>query len=234
MSTKEELYRERFLHYTMSFVGGIFALYALLEHSNVFGSAETSNLILIVKSLLSFDLYNVATRILSLFVYAGGIIFTLWMSRSHKSALRLASIIIDCAAAFVMGMLPKNTDPITALYPIAFAMSIQWCTFRSVDGNASATTFSTGNFRQVVTHIFNYICDGNKDSKIRAKFYVTTMLAFHTGVAAICIAWQYEPHKSIWIVFLPLAAAFAEETAIILKKRILCETYVNNTESDDI
>ena len=47
-----EIKQEILLHYTMSFIGGIFAIYALLEHSNVFGSAETSNMILLVNDLL--------------------------------------------------------------------------------------------------------------------------------------------------------------------------------------
>lgn len=79
-----EIKQEKLLHYTMSFAGGIFAIYALLEHSNVFGSAETSNMILLVNELLQWDLFHIIIRFVSLIVYALGIIFTLWMANTTR------------------------------------------------------------------------------------------------------------------------------------------------------
>lgn len=143
--------QETLLHYTMSFVGGIFAIYALLEHSNVFGSAETSNMILLVNDFLHWDMFHILIRLGSLLVYAFGIILTVWMAKYHAAIQKRICMIIDCIAAVILGFLPENIDPVIALYPVAFAMSIQWCSFRGVCENPSATAFSTGNFRQLVT-----------------------------------------------------------------------------------
>ena len=130
-----------------------FARKPLLEHSNVFGSAKTSNMILLVNDLLQWDLFHIIIRFVSLIVYALGIIFTLWMAKYHPIIQKRICIIIDCLAALILGFLPENIHPVIALYPVAFAMSIQWCSFRGIRENPSAATFSTGNFRQLVTTI---------------------------------------------------------------------------------
>lgn len=109
----------------MSFVGGIFAIYALLEHSNVFGSAETSNMLLLVKDLLQWDVYQILIRLISLLVYAFGIILSVWMAKKHKTIQKRVCIVIDGLAALILGILPENINPVIALYPVAFAMSIQ-------------------------------------------------------------------------------------------------------------
>lgn len=91
----KELKQEILLHYTMSFVGGIFAIYALLEHSNVFGSAETSNMILLVNDLLQWDLFHIVIRLGSLLIYALGITMTLWMAKYHPEMQKRICIVID-------------------------------------------------------------------------------------------------------------------------------------------
>lgn len=121
----KQIKQEKLLHYIMSFAGGIFAIYALLEHSNVFGSAETSNMILLVNDLLQWDLFHILIRIGSLLVYASGIIATLWMAQSHSAVQKRICIMIDCLAALILGVLPESIHPVVALYPVAFAMSIQ-------------------------------------------------------------------------------------------------------------
>lgn len=90
-------------------------------------------------------------------------------------------------------------------------MSIQWCTFRGVRENPSATTFSTGNFRQLVTLIFNYITEKKLEDLSRIKFYVFTMLSFHTGIAFIYIIQPYISKQCIFFVFIPLVAAYFQE-----------------------
>lgn len=193
----------------MSFVGGVFAIYALLDHSNVFGSAETSNMILLVNDLLHCDVFHILIRLVSLFVYAFGIILSVWMAKKHITIQKRICIIIDGFAALIFGILPENVHPVIALYPVVFAMSIQWCTFRGVCDNPSATTFSTGNFRQLVTSVFNYVTEGKREDKSRILFYMITMLSFHAGVAVVYVVWDYILHMSIWLVFIPLVFAFA-------------------------
>ena len=48
-------YHDVIIHYLMAIVGGFFGGYAIFTRMNVFGSAETANLIDLVKALLGSD-----------------------------------------------------------------------------------------------------------------------------------------------------------------------------------
>lgn len=218
----------------MSFVGGIFAIYAILEHSNVFGSAETSNMILLVNDLLTWDLFHIIIRTLSLIVYAAGITASLWMSKYRPSIQKMICIIIDAIVVVILILTPDDTHPVMALYPVAFAMSIQWCTFRGVEKNSSATTFSTGNFRQLVTNIFNYCTERNTNYLSNVKFYIFTMLSFHSGVALGYLLKPYILHNSIGLVFIPLIFAAIQEYAISFNKNECIEEIPQNAGCEDV
>lgn len=136
--------REKALHYTMSVFGGFFANYSLLEYCNVFGSAETSNMILLVKDLLHWDPVHILIRVVSLMVYASGITTTLWISKRCPSVQKRVCIAVDCIAALILGCLPQNINPVIALYPVGFSMSIQWCTFRGGRRESKCDNFFNG------------------------------------------------------------------------------------------
>lgn len=218
----------------MAYIGGIFAIYALLEHSNVFGSAETSNMILLVGNLLDGDLFHICIRIGNLLIYAAGIITALWMAKYHPTAQKLLCIALDAMAAVVLYRMPADTHPVIALYPVAFAMSVQWCSFRGVENNPSATTFSTGNFRQLVTHIFNYCTEKDPASLKNIQFYFWTMLSFHLGVATIYLLRPYLLWNSIWIIFIPLLAAAILEGRMVYQKSEGIEIIAQSAGSDEV
>lgn len=169
-------------------------------------------------------------RVISLLVYAAGIIVALWMSKNHSSVQRIICIAIDGIAATILGLLPPNINPIIALYPMGFAMSIQWCTFRGVGDNPSATTFSTGNFRQLVSNIYNFFAEKNQQTASNIRFYLFTMLSFHIGIGIVYLIWPYITHYSIWIVFIPLLASAIQEYYMFLQKSIRLDSLVICTE----
>lgn len=218
----------------MAFVGGIFAIYALLEHSNVFGSAETSNMILLVEDLINFDVFHIAIRLGSLLVYAGGITTALFMSKYHPSSQKFICLAVDCVAALILDLMPPDAHPVVALYPVAFAMSVQWCSFRGIASSPSATTFSTGNFRQLVTNIFLRLTEHDKSYSPIVAFYAYTMLSFHAGVAAAYILWHHMSRHSIWIVCFPLALAAIEQYALISQKKSPSGAISQSAGSDEV
>ena len=95
----------------------------------------------------------------------------------------------------IPGLLPASTPPIIAMYPTAFAMAVQWCSFCGVGNARSATTFSTNNFRQIVTAAFYHFSRGGAEYRFRMKSYALTLLSFHAGVAAIYVLWQHIPQS---------------------------------------
>lgn len=200
----------------------------------MFGSAETSNMILLVNDLLNRDLFHIIIRIISLIVYAGGIVASLWMSKYHSSLQKMICIAIDAVAAIVLILIPTDAHPVMALYPVAFAMSVQWCTFRGVGKNSSATTFSTGNFRQLVSNIFNYSTEREREYLSNIKFYILTMLSFHFGIALGYILKPYILHHSICLVYIPLLSAAIQEYIISFKKVVSTDKIPQSAGCDDV
>lgn len=80
-----------------------------------------------------------------------------------------------------------------ALYPVFFAMSIQWSSFAGARGFYSSTIFSTNNTKQTSLALANYLCDGDKAHLRKLWFYFFTLLSFHTGAAAafFAVKWWY-------------------------------------------
>ena len=53
----------------MTFIGGFVGIYALMNHCDLFGSAQTANMIGIVTGVIGRDVYEVLLRVLGLLVY---------------------------------------------------------------------------------------------------------------------------------------------------------------------
>lgn len=205
MDTKTK--QEAYLHYHMAFIGGFFGLYTIAAHCDLFGSAQTSNLLFLIKSIVGGDVYDILIRLGALLLYCLGILLTVWLPKHSDISLPLLSIIIDSIAALILGFLPKNLNPLIALYPVFFAMAFQWCCFRGIEGCNSATTFSTNNLRQFIIASYDYLTTKKADKRIRIQFYGCTLAAFHIGAAISYIAYLLCGIHSIWFVLIPAAAA---------------------------
>ncbi len=194
------------LHYNMAVVGGIFGGYAVLDWFDNLGSAATANLIHFVICLVGENWQEAVIRLGGIAIYFLGITITVVVTRKTKRNIKYLSIIISIVAALICGLLPPTTDKIMALYPIFFAMSIQWNSFKGVYGYASSTIFSTNNLRQTAIGITDYICTKDKLQLRRARFFGTTLLFFHIGVAVCYLFWINHGIHCIWIAYVPLAS----------------------------
>ena len=59
------------IHYLMAVCGGFLGAYALLSRMDIFGSAQTANLIELVCDILGRDLSQAAIRLGALLIYGG-------------------------------------------------------------------------------------------------------------------------------------------------------------------
>lgn len=182
-------------------------MYTLMDHISVFGSAETGNMLVMLKNLFLGDFFHFALRLGGVAIYVFGIICSLLIAEKLPKYQKLISVTTDVAAALVLPFFPAHTDPVVSIYPVAFAMSMQWCTFSGVGGNVCATTFSTNNLRQFVSAAFRRIVKGDKNETFKMLFYLFTLIMFHTGAAVVCLLWKKVSDFSIWIALVPLTAA---------------------------
>lgn len=144
----------------------------------------------------------------------------------YQSTQKRICMIIDCFAALILGFLPENIHPVVALYPVAFAMSIQWCCFRGVCENPSATTFSTGNFRQLVTIILTILQRENK--KICCVLDFTYLLCcLFMQVWQLFILFGLSVHINAFGLYLSRLPLLLSKNLKLLPLKILVANYQN-------
>ena len=205
MEDKEQLQLR--LHYTVSVIGGFVGAYALLNRADLFGSAQTSNLIYIAGGLVGRDFAGLVLRIAALGIYISGIAAAVLIPKYTKINMHLLRLGLDGAVLVLLGFLPKEVNPFLALYPVFFVMALQWCAFKGAGGYVSSTIFSTNNLRQMTTALTEYLCDRKEEQLHKAGFFGKTLLFYHIGVGICFLATGPMGVKSAWICLLPVAAA---------------------------
>lgn len=178
------------MHRSMAVVGGFIGAYALLTRHDVFGNAQTSNMIWLAMCILGRNWGDVLIRLGGLAIYVLGIVtVTLW-PRITKIDVHFLAVAIDGVCLLCLGMLPKEMNIVISLYPVFYAAAVQWCAFPGVYGYNCSTIFSTNNLKQFTTASVEYIC--TKDAKFaqKAKFYGSVLLSYHLGVMAEFVLYQ--------------------------------------------
>ena len=179
-----DLYR----HLAFCAVGGFFGCYAVLIHSGVMGNAQTVNLIELLLDALRGDLHAVLLHLGALVLYVLGTMLTVLLPHWWGWDMHYVSPVITAAAAVTVAFLPETLNVVVALYPIFFAMSIQWSSFGGARGFYSSTIFSTNNTKQAALSLARHLCAREKGQLRRMWFYVSTILSFHVGAAAAYFA----------------------------------------------
>lgn len=184
-----DLYR----HLAFCAVGGFFGCYAVLVHSGIMGNAQTVNLLELLLDALRGDLYATALHLGALVLYVLGTMLTVLLPHLWGWDMHRVSPFITAAAAVTIAFLPAELNPVVALYPVFFAMSVQWSSFAGARGFYSATIFSTNNTKQTSLALANYLCDKDRAHLRKMAFYMLTLLCFHIGAAAayFSVTWWY-------------------------------------------
>lgn len=202
-----ERQRER-IHFTMAFIGGYLGVYALLHFGNLFGSAQTSNLISVVTCLLGGNWVEFGLRVGGMLLYMAAIALTVFLPHHLHADLRLMSLFIDAMAALILGLLPSDIPPVLGLYPLFFSMAFQWNAFPGTDEFASATIFSTNNLRQFTSALTEVCLNHDPSHRHKARFFGFTLLSFHVGVGISYLLWRTVGPRAAWFCLLPILAAF--------------------------
>jgi uncharacterized membrane protein YoaK (UPF0700 family) len=195
------------IHFNAAFVGGFLGMYTIVNFNSLFGSAQTANLICLVRSLMDWNLTETVQRFGGMLLYMAGIALTICIARRSSVDLRLVSLLVDGAAATLAGFFPEDIPPILGLYPMFFAMAFQWNSFSFGDGLPSATIFSTNNLRQFSISVTEFCLTRDDEHLNRLRLYGGTLLAFHSGVAVSYIIWKQFGGRTSWFCLLPIAWA---------------------------
>lgn len=199
-----DLYR----HLSFASVGGFFGAYAIMCRSGVLASAQTMNLLELTIKALSGDITAVLLHFGALLLYVAGTMLTVLLPHFFGINMRRAVPMIDAAACIILCMIPADANVILSLYPIFFAMSVQWSTFSGAKGFVSSTIFSTNNTKQASLALAHYIADGDKLHFAKVRFYVFTLIAFHVGATVAFFAVRLMGVQGAWVNIVLAAVAY--------------------------
>lgn len=161
-----ELYR----HLSFAAVGGFFGAYAILCRCGILASAQTMNLLELTIAALRGDGLAALLHLGALVLYVTGTMLTVLLPHYLHIDMHLAVPAIDAAACAVLCFIPADANVILSLYPIFFAMSIQWSSFSGAQGFVSSTIFSTNNTKQASLAFAEFITDGDRGHFKRCGF----------------------------------------------------------------
>ena len=121
----DEATLERHLHLTMTLIGGFMGGYAILNRHDVFGSAQTGNMISLAMDAVGHPDEQWFFRVLALVIYIVSMAATVVISHKiSKINQKRLSILIDGAVLLILGFYPKEMNPFVALFPIFFATAL--------------------------------------------------------------------------------------------------------------
>ena len=199
---------ERWIHFNMALIGGFIGGYAILNHCDLFGSAQTANMISIAMDAAGKADSNWLVRIIGLLVYVAGLMSTVFIPyKIKKINMKLFSLIVDAIALTVVGFFPAGMNHFLALYPLFLATAIQWCSFKGADGFVSSSIFSTNNLRQCTTSFAEYFCTKDQEALRKGKFFGKVLISYHIGVMASFLSCQAFGLKGSWIALIPVCTA---------------------------
>lgn len=211
MEQTRERYKE-WLHLCMAVIGGWFGTYCVLRFGH-FASSVTLNSIEIFTGAALVRPSQMLHRVSAVALCAAGMFFGAWLPGRIKSDLRRWVILVDAAAAVLMCAVPAGREE-HGLFFSLFAMSFQWTVFAGKQGYPCATIFSTNNLRQFIDAWVRVYLNGEEEHRPRMQIYGKTLLAFHTGVAAVCLLWYLNGGR--WVI---LGALFPVALALLLRRR---------------
>ena len=221
-----------FTHYNMAVAGGVFGGFAVCNLGEIFGNAQTLNLIGIVYNLVYCNFETLLLRIIAALLYFLGFAAAVVIPKKLRLHSDIISIVVDILAFITLMFLPKNADFLISLYPIFFATAFQWTAFEYIEGYSCSTIFSSNNYRQFTTSLVEYAIDKDKSRLTKTRVFGLTLLYFHIGVALACISAIHFGRLSAFIGILVLLPTIY----LLIKKRIIrlknIKTQANDAKRD--
>ncbi len=198
---------QRNLHAIMAMIGGFLGGYAILTRMDLFGNAQTANMMYVVISVLGKNFTGMFLRVCGVLIYMCGVaISVIWKKRCAYN-IHCFSIIVDIMAIIISGFIPRSVPPVVALYPVFFAMPIQWNSFTGAYGYNSSPIFSTNNLRQFTMGITEYLTGHDIKQLHKACIYGKVLLFYHIGVLLSYYAVKIYDVRGVWFGLVITAVA---------------------------
>ena len=194
----------------LAFCGGFQDAYTYLLRDKVFANAQTGNVVLMSIGFIEGEWLTGLRYLVPLASFAAGIFVAdnvQFYSRNRKLHWRQTILILEMLIMAAVGFFPEELD-LAANCLISFSCAMQVQTFRTVSGNAYASTMCIGNIRSAVSAFSAYSRSREKKSRDTALYYFGVILIFAVGAGVCGVMAPLFGDYTIWISLPILLIAF--------------------------
>ena len=181
---------------------GWFGAYTFIVRGGVFCNAQTANVVLFAIALGQGNYQKALYLLLPISAYFLGAFVSEYLGKSVKKFhfLRWDTVLIGIEIVTVIGLgfLPEDAPDQICQVALNFICSMQFNTFRQMQGVPAATTFVTNHIRQVGHFLAKYARHSEKTYSKRAWAHGRLILFFVSGAIASTVACRFFAYKSIW------------------------------------
>lgn len=172
----------------LTFIGGYSNGYSYLTRDGAFVSFQTGNIAKVGLSVVMGNRDMLLSSLLPICAaLLGAILAQLLKTIFSKKSVKFwqeTALIIELAAFFIVGCLPKTCSNNAVVFFMAITTMFQLSNFRILNGSVHNTTIETGNLRTVGQYTGEFLWQRDWASLKKALYYFAVFIAFPLGVAA--------------------------------------------------
>jgi len=198
------------IYMILALSGGCMDAYSYLNRGRVFANAQTGNMLLFGVNCADRNISDALRYLWPVLAFAAGIMLSdliRYKIQPQRLHWRQFSVMLEMAVIFLVCWLPQDLNsPANVL--TSFVCGLQVESFRSVHGNAMATTMCIGNLRSATALLFNYRHTHSKTALGKSLKYYGVILIFAAGaVLGVKLSEIYQ-EETIWVSCIFLFISF--------------------------
>ena len=176
--------------------------YAFVMRGGLFCNAQTANVVMLAIALGSADWMRALYLLVPISAYLAGAIVSEYLGKKVKKLhfLRWDTFLtgLEAIAVFLLGCLPESAPDQICQVALNFICSMQFNTFRQVEGIPAATTFVTNHFRQLGSNLVKYFRHHDSVSAKRIRVHGSLLIYFLLGGLICTILTRFVAYRAIW------------------------------------
>ena len=187
---------------------GMMGSYTYLLRGGIFCNAQTGNVVLMSMAIGQGRISDGLYYLIPISAYCLGAFVSEILPTPVKrlGLLRWDTclIAIELLVLFIIGFIPLHAPHQIVQVLINFLASMQYNTFRQMEGIPMATTFCTNHVRQIGIALAKLLRKKDRAAAKRGLVHLTMILCFFLGGAILAMACGLLGAKAIWLALLPL------------------------------
>lgn len=193
--------------------GGFQDAYTYNVRQRVFSNAQTGNVVLMSQHLVAGEWQSAIRYLFPLLSFALGVFITERIQNRYKYAKKLhwrqGILLAEIVLLFMVGFIPSRFD-MAATFLVSLACAMQVQAFRTVHGNAYASTMCIGNLRGAMVALSVYLRERKPEQRNRIFLYFGIILFFAIGAGIGGNLSLRYGIRTIWVCCILLLVSFLE------------------------